>query len=139
MDAQRFESLTAAYGAEPGRWPQVERAAALAFQRDNRAAAERILFEARMIDAVLDAAPTQAPSAELRDRVLARAPRPRSGRPRVLFGAPRWLPSAGVAALACAVGMWVGSVAVERAAAPIQADMLVAEVAPAVEDVEVAG
>lgn len=136
MDAQRFEQFTAAYGGDPIRWPEAERGAALAFQRDHRATAERILFEARLIDAALAAAPSQAASAGLRERVLAAAPRPRPQRLRL--AAPGWLPGAGLAA-ACAVGVLAGSLAVERVSAPIEADMLVAEAAPAMEDVEVAG
>lgn len=138
MDAQRFESLTAAYGADPGRWPQAERDAALAFHRDHRGVAERILFEARMIDAALAEAPAQAVGAGLRDRVLASAPRPRAKPERRGFAAPAWLPGAGLAA-ACAVGLLVGSAAAERVAGPVQADQLIAEAAPGMDELEVAG
>ncbi|MBC6980964.1 hypothetical protein [Caulobacter sp. 17J80-11] len=138
MDAQRFESLTAAYGADPARWPQAEREAALAFQREHRAQAERLLFEARMIDAALAEVPIQVATADLRERVLASVPRAKTKPERRRHFMPAWLPGAGLAA-ACAVGVLAGSMAVERVAAPVQADQLVAEAAPTMDELEVAG
>lgn len=110
MDAERFEALADAYGAEPRRWPATEREAAVAFQRAHRAVAERILFSARMIDAVLDASPSPAVEPVLHDRVVAMAagaglePRPR----RSLVKSPlAWVSGLGWAA-ACAAGLIVG-------------------------------
>ena len=110
MDAQRFEALVDAYGAEPRRWPEPEQAAALAFQRSDRAAAERILFSARMIDAALDASPAPRVSPALHDRIVAMAAvaglRPRRSRP--LVKSPlAWASGFGWAA-ACAAGLIVG-------------------------------
>lgn len=36
MTPERFEEILAAYGSDPGRWPEVERAAALEIVRQNR-------------------------------------------------------------------------------------------------------
>ena len=80
MNAERLRQLADAYGAEPGRWPAAEREAALALLAEDRRA-ERLLFEARKLDAALDASPTPAVSPALRERVLAAAgglgPQPR--------------------------------------------------------------
>lgn len=135
MNAERFEQLTAAYGAQPDRWPEGERAAALAFMEAEGRAAERILFEARMIDAALDASPAPAVGAELRARILASAPRPQpraapQPRPRAprraWFGFPDWAAAAGFAA-ACAVGMVSGAAVMQQVAADAQADAILAD------------
>ena len=91
MDAARFEELVAAYGAEPRRWPEAERAAAEAFAQTD--AGQRVLAEARSLDAALEEAKEEAPiSLDLRRKMLASAPKPQA------------LPWRAVAALAaCAV------------------------------------
>lgn len=75
MNARRLAELLDVYGADPQRWPEDERAAAetlLATSPELRARAET----AASLDALLDAAPAApAPSAALRDRILASAPR----------------------------------------------------------------
>jgi hypothetical protein len=123
MDAQRFEALAGAYGADFRRWPEAERQAAQAFAQANRMQSERLLFEARMIDAALEAAGSAAPSMALRDQVIALAPKARP--PRVRAGAWFWVPGAGVAA-ACAAGALFGMVAMERASAASNADTVLA-------------
>lgn len=91
MDAARFEQLVAAYGAAPRRWPQGERAAAEAFAKTD--AGQRVLAEARTLDAALEEAKDEAPiSLVLRRKVLASAPKPQ---------APPWRAVAALAA--CAV------------------------------------
>jgi len=127
MDAERFAQLISAYGAAPDRWPEGEREAALAFMAADRPRAERLLFEARMIDAALDASPAAQPSQALRAAILAAAPPPRPER-RSLFGwtgVPGWAAGAGLAA-ACAVGVLTGVVAVESLSAE-SPDTLIAQ------------
>jgi len=131
MDAERFEQLAAAYGGAPERWPEAERDAALAFMAADRTAAERILFEARLIDAALDASPQPQVSQALRDRILADAPRPRTERKLGFewFGLRGWAAGAAMAA-ACAVGVVTGAFTVQQMAAH-DADSLIAQAAEA--------
>ena len=73
MDLARFQTLVAAYGATPSRWPDAERAAAEAFVKaDPRAAA--LLNDADMIDALLFAHRVAEPSRTLRAMVIEAAP-----------------------------------------------------------------
>lgn len=73
MTAQRFADLAAAWGGDLRRWPEAEREAARAFAAADPSAAERVLFDARQLDAALDLSPRPAVSAALRDRVIASA------------------------------------------------------------------
>jgi len=117
MDLNRFETLVAAYGATPSRWPDEERDAALAFARaDPRAAA--LLAEADSIDALLFAHRVAEPSRTLRAMVIEGAPRKRrlTGRARL------WWTGLGIA-LAGASGMLAGSAAT-AALEPITANVL---------------
>jgi len=117
MDLTRFETLVAAYGATPNRWPEEERAAAEAFARaDPRAAA--LLAEADSIDALLFAHRVAEPSRTLRAMVIEAAPRKRrlTGRARL------WWTGIGIA-LAGASGMLAGSAAT-AALEPISANVL---------------
>ena len=105
MDLSRFETLVAAYGATPNRWPEEERAAAEAFaQADPRAAA--LLAEADAIDALLFAHKVPEPSRTLRTMVVEGAPRKR----RLTGRAKMWWTGLGLA-LAGASGMLAGSAA----------------------------
>lgn len=72
MDRARFDTIVAAYGADPRRWPSHERDAAQAL-----AAREQVdLRDARVIDALLDASPSlAAPSDLLAARILRAAPK----------------------------------------------------------------
>lgn len=113
MDRARFETLIAAYGATPNRWPEEERAAAEAFATaDPHAAA--LLSEADRIDVLLFAHRVAAPSAALRARVIERAPRRRPwlGRARLWW-------TALALALTGAGGALAGSAAT-AALAPVQ-------------------
>ena len=117
MTTARFAALLDAYGADPARWPAVERTAALALLHADAAAA-RAQARAAALDAVLDRAPVAPPSAALAARVLAAAPRRRSpaGSPAGPFGAllarlipapGTWQPAAAMAA-ALVLGLIVG-------------------------------
>ena len=72
MERERFDAIVAAYGADPKRWPEAEREAALQLMH-----AEAIdLADARALDALLDlTAPTPAPSDLLTHRILRAAPK----------------------------------------------------------------
>lgn len=126
MNTERFENLIAAYGAEPSRWPEAERKAAMAFMASDRAAAERMLFEARMIDAALDASPTPQVSHALRERILAAAPREKPAASPA-FGWPRWLRAGAGLVAACAVGAAAGGLTITQLAGAAQADTILAQ------------
>ncbi len=55
LDFDRFTAIVDAYGAEPRRWPEAERDAALALAASDPRA-EACLDEARVMDAMLDLA-----------------------------------------------------------------------------------
>ena len=128
MNAERFETLTSAYGADLRRWPAAERDAALAFMAADKLQAGRILFEARQVDAALDASPTAEVSHALREAILAAAPQPRP-EPKRFFDFSRWAVAGAALACACVVGIVAGAGAVERITADAQADALIADVA----------
>jgi hypothetical protein len=97
MNRERFETLLAAYGADPKRWPAEERAAAKAFNPD-------LAGEARSIDALLDIA-REAPQTNpgLASKIMNAAPRKAA---RTSFAFDR---RAALALAACAVvGVVVG-------------------------------
>lgn len=105
MDLNRFESLVAAYGATPSRWPAEERDAAEAFARtDPRASA--LLAEADRIDTLLFAHKVAEPSRTLRAMVIEGAPT----KVRLTGRARLWWTGLGLA-LAGASGMLAGSAA----------------------------
>jgi hypothetical protein len=104
MNAEQMRNLAEAWGGDLRRWPTAEREAAEAFARAQPEAAERALFEARQLDAALDAAPRVAVSTELRDRVIASA-QAAGLRARAAWPGLRrllWIGGAGWAAAACA-------------------------------------
>jgi hypothetical protein len=105
MDLNRFETLVAAYGASPGRWPEEERAAAEAFARAHPRAAA-LLREADSIDALLFAHRAAEPSRTLRTMVIEAAPRRR----RLAGRAKLWWSGLALA-LAGAAGTLAGSAA----------------------------
>jgi hypothetical protein len=74
MSRARFEAIVAAYGADPRRWPDGERAAAEAFGRADPAAA-RLLDEEWALDSLLLGHAVAEPSPALAARVLAERPR----------------------------------------------------------------
>lgn len=133
MNAERFQELAGAYGADLRRWPEAQREAARAFMAADPSGADRLLFEARQIDLALDASIRPVVSHDLRERVIALAAsaglKPRAR--QFAFGRRlAWASGAGWAA-ACAAGVVAGlnlsQPAVARAEADAvlyQADML---------------
>lgn len=69
MTIERFKVLVEAYGANPARWPEAERAVAEAFANATPEA-QRVLAESSALDRLLDAAPTAPVTRELEMRVL---------------------------------------------------------------------
>lgn len=145
MDLTRLGELAEAYGADWRRWPEGERDAARVLLASDPAA-ERLLFEARQLDAALDLAPRLEVSASVRARVIAAGPRRvtgpfaglragwrRSGAP----GRSVWLSGMGVAAAVCA-GLIVGEATVHRATAGLEAErVLYLASLDAVDDTEI--
>jgi hypothetical protein len=119
MTTARFAALVEAYGGDPARWPAEERDGARALIAADPSA-RRALDEAAALDAVLDRAPAEPPSAELATRILAAAPVPPAGRARsgrvrrlrdrlagLLAGLGGWQP-VGAMAAALILGLVVG-------------------------------
>ena len=140
MNAQRFQNLAEAYGGDPRRWPEAERAAARAFMDADPHGAERLLFEARQMDLALDASPRAVVSHDLRERVIAMAAtaglKPRA---RFALGRLAWASGAGWAA-ACAAGILVGLNLSQPAVSRAEADaVLYQSQLLALDDTEVLG
>jgi hypothetical protein len=126
MNAERFERLLDAYGAEARRWPAAEREAAAAFAAT--AEGQAAMAEARELEMLLDAAPALQPSHDLRSRVLAAAPRERSGwagglRGRLGF----WASGAGLAAAGLAGVLFGATLSRPEVGAESGAELLLAE------------
>ncbi len=139
MDRDRLIALIDAYGGDLRRWPEDEREAARALLALDAEARDR-LEEAAELDAVLDASPRPAASADLRDRVIASAAsaglKPRE---RFHIGRLLWWSGAGWAAAACA-GVVFGIGLTTHVTADAQADAVLYQAALAgVDDVEVLG
>lgn len=103
----RFEALAEAYGGDVSRWPADTREAAALTIAEAPGVAGRILAAASDLDAALDSWRVAAASRDLRDAILAEAPRARR---RFKFGA--WFARAGLGAglaAACAAGVVVGA------------------------------
>ncbi|MEE2567303.1 hypothetical protein [Hyphobacterium marinum] len=96
MDAQVFKQLIDAYGADPARWPDDRRDAALAWQADNHAQAEVWIREAAVLDQLLSEVTAPTPSELLQARILAKVPRP-------VFD--NWRSAAAAAAITLIVGL----------------------------------
>jgi hypothetical protein len=106
MNIERFRILVEAYGANPARWPEAERVAALLFAEQS-AEARDALQEAAAFDTLLDMAETQAASRALEDRILTTfAERPAVQ--RAPWFTLRWIPAAAVAC-SLALGLAVGA------------------------------
>lgn len=118
MTPERFRALVEAYGADPRRWPEGEREAALG------AVQPALIDEARALDALLDAAPRPEISHGLRERVIASAAEAglKAGR-TVRFWRDRlvWALGAGWAAAACA-GVIAGVALTQQLTADLQGD-----------------
>ena len=140
MNAQRFQNLAEAYGADLRHWPEAERGAARAFMDADPHGAERLLFEARQMDLVLEASSRAVVSHNLRERVIALAAtaglKPRA---RFAFGRLAWASGAGWAA-ACAAGVLVGLNLSQPAVSRAEADaVLYQSQLLALDDTEVLG
>jgi len=130
MSLERFEELVDAYGASSDRWPDHDRAAALALVADDGDAAA-LLEAAQGMDDLLDLAPpVEEPAPALRRRVLEAAPQPRQTwlerldqlTARLWPFSPRWQPATGLAA-AAVLGIVVGTAVPETAAASEPVDV----------------
>jgi len=72
MNALRFVEIMQAYGSDSARWPESERAAALAFAKTHEPAAQ-ILAQSRQLDDLLSTQTAPAPSDLLKSRILKQA------------------------------------------------------------------
>lgn len=113
MRIERFRELLDAYGANPARWPQAERAGALALVATSAEA--RSLRDAEAaFDVLIDFADTAPVTAQLEARILATLPqtRTRAGLPKFLAGLwpgrSAWVPASALA-LSLALGLAVGT------------------------------
>ena len=126
MDEARLRELADIWGADLRRWPVADADAARAWSAANPALAERALFEARQLDAALDASSQPAVSMALRDRVIASAGaaglKARTGMSAALKRL-FWIGGVGWAAAACA-GVVFGTTLGSRMAAEQQTDMV---------------
>jgi hypothetical protein len=98
MTPDQFRKLTETYGAEPRRWPQYDREAALAFMKSHPAEARVALAEASLLDNVLDRHLVAAPGRELSQRIISSAPAARA----VRQPARLWWQAAAIAGLGIA-------------------------------------
>lgn len=112
MNLERIKTLTEAYGANPARWPNAERADAKAFLKTSPEA-QRWLEEAASLDRLLDAAETQKVTRALEDRILTQLPERKAPRAGLLAKFADLLPGGWMpaSALACslALGLAVGA------------------------------
>lgn len=102
----RFEALADAYGGEIARWPEETRDAAALTVAEAPDFAAAVLAAASDLDVALDAWRPAEVSHDLREAILAGAPRARGG-----FSIGAWLTRAGLGAglaAACAAGVVVG-------------------------------
>jgi len=76
MTPERFHTLVEAWGADPRRWPERERADALAWARAHRAEADATLEAALELDAWLARDRVAPPSRVLIEQIVASAPVP---------------------------------------------------------------
>ena len=142
MTAERFLALVAAWGADVRRWPAEERAAAEAFAAARPDIARPALLEGDAVDALLQASRVAAPSASLRDRVIASAV---EAGLHVRRDSGRWLDrlglalGAGWAAAACA-GVVAGVALTGHLTAAVEADAVLYQASLlAFDDMEVLG
>jgi len=124
MTPERFETLAEAYGGDVARWPQADREAAAEWMAAEPDRAEAILARADDLDAALAAFAPPRASADLADRIVAGAPRPR----------PRWVGwlwpagmGAGLAA-ACVAGVVAGAHLAAASAPSMESDPMVTAV-----------
>jgi hypothetical protein len=110
MTPERFARIVDAYGADPRRWPDDERAAACAFAQAHPREAQQRLAVAGSLDAGLDADVVEAASRALQHRIVASAPAP--SRARTVKARPaRWWLSGAALAGAGVAGLAAGAMA----------------------------
>jgi hypothetical protein len=105
MTRERFEALAEAYGADIRRWPAAEREMAALLAAAEPGFCRAVLARSEELDMALDAWRPMPASHDLRERVIAQAPRERRG-----FGLA-WIWKAGLGAglaAACAAGLALG-------------------------------
>lgn len=116
---ERFRELLDAYGANPMRWPETEREAALALVEAS-AEARGLRDEVAAFDRLIDLADTAPATAKLEARILAtfppssRASGLRAFLAGLIPGHPVWVPASALAlslALGLAVGAFVPAIA----------------------------
>jgi hypothetical protein len=140
MKAERLHELADAYGADLRRWPASERAFAESLIVADPSL-KAVLDDAAALDALLDAAPTPAPSAALTARVLAAAPQRKAPKfeARGRLGRAVWYLGAGWAAAACA-GVVAGVGLTTHLSADARADAVLYQSSlTGVDDTEVLG
>ncbi|RFU48487.1 hypothetical protein [Paraburkholderia sp. DHOC27] len=101
MTPERFQTIVAAYGADPRRWPRDERAAAEAWARLHPAEASAALAESADLDLWLTAHTVAPPDRALAERVVATAPVRRPVRQRARL----WWQGAAFAGIGLAGGL----------------------------------
>ena len=152
MKADRFLIIVEAYGADPARWPEAEREAALAYVAEAGAAAEALLAEARALDAGLAGHVAPLPDAAAFTRALAGAEAalapalPRRGiglsglrLPGFRLDGFRLASGVSLTAAACA-GVMFGATLTDRLTADAQADAVLYQATfSAIDDTEVLG
>jgi hypothetical protein len=77
MTPERFRELTQAYGADPRRWPEAERAGAAAFLETHGAEAREAYDEAGALDQLLGRHRVAAATPGLAEQIIGTAPRGR--------------------------------------------------------------
>ncbi|MFM0204991.1 hypothetical protein PQR53_34805 [Paraburkholderia fungorum] len=82
MTPERFHQIVEAYGADPHRWPQQERAAAERWAAAHRVEADTALADAVSLDAWLSADKLEPPGMALQQRIIGSAPVRRPSSPR---------------------------------------------------------
>lgn len=113
MTRERFKMLLDAYGGDPLRWPDAERAAALKFVESD-AEARRMIEQERAFDRALDLADTAPVTPELQRKILAAFSQRKFGARSLAWftawmpTAPQWIPAAAFAA-SLLLGVGVGA------------------------------
>ena len=130
MDWTRIENLHEAYGADPDRWPEAERAPALTLMASDPSRAAALRYAAAGLDAALDSW-TAPPLADAAAAAMASAARPgfgsrirRATTEWLGWSGPLWQP-AGAFAAALVLGLALGG------AVPDPRQILSADVAAA--------
>ena len=82
MTPERFRTIVDAYGADPRRWPDEERAAAEAWADLHRVEVDALLADSAGLDAWLTSHTVAPPERAFVERIVATAPARRPAKPR---------------------------------------------------------